>query len=47
MSSDVLDLSIGMQLVGHPGGERRLLEVAKALQPALDEGGAAQSAAGG
>ncbi len=40
-------LPIGMQLVGHPGGERRLLEVAKALQPALDEGGAAQSAAGG
>lgn len=38
-------LPIGMQLVGHPGGERRLLEVAKALQPALDEGGAAMSAA--
>ena len=38
-------LPIGMQLVGHPGGERRLLEVAKALQPALDEGGAAASAA--
>jgi Asp-tRNA(Asn)/Glu-tRNA(Gln) amidotransferase A subunit family amidase len=36
-------LPIGLQLVGHPSGERRLLQVAKLLQAAIDEGGAATS----